>query len=181
MLFEVKGVKRGTGEKVGVRVEAPDARAAGGSMLDRGIGVLTITPIDAPPPTKSPVAKPDRRPPHPVVQKIARVLVIVSAVTFVITIAFLIPSHIEYARVSERAELRRRMPRMASDEIERRYPTAGYAGMYREYRDLADAERHEADLRTALHQLWAVAGTAVVVFVVAAMLLPFRRNTTASR
>lgn len=181
MLFEVKGVKRGTGEKVGVRVEAPDARAAGWSMLDRGIEVLSITPIDAPPPGRPLVEKPARRPPNPRVQKIARILLIVSAVMFLITSGFLIPSHIEYAKVSERAELRRRLSHMNSHEIEQRYPTSGWAGKLGEYRNLADAERHEADLRMALYQLWAAAGTAVVVFVVAAALQPFRRDTSASR
>jgi hypothetical protein len=177
MLFEVKGVKRATGEKVRVKVDAPDERAAGWSMIDRGIEVLSITPINTPPPlTTSPIARPARRPPHPGVQKIARVLLIASAVTLLVTIAYLIPSHVEYARVSDRAELRRRMPRMASDEIERRYPFSGHAGMLGEYRNLADAERHEADLRAALYRIWAAAGAAVVVLVVAAALQPFRRD-----
>jgi hypothetical protein len=180
MLFEVRGVKRGTDEKVAVRVQAPDERVAGWSVLERGIDVLSITPIDAPPPPNPPVARPPKPPPHPIVRKVARILLIVSTVTLLITGAYLIPAHIEYARVSERAELKRRMPSLTQTEYERRYPN-GWLSRFWEVRHLADAERHEADMLAALYRLWAAAGTSAVVLLIAAALQPFRRDTPASR
>ena len=182
MLFEVKGVKRGTGEPVAVRVQAPDERAAGWSALERGIDVLAITPIGAPAapkPAAAAAAKP-RKPLHPVVRTVARIMLIVSTVMLVVTIAYLIPSHIEYARVSERAELKRRQPNLTQSEYEKRYPN-GWLSRFWEVRHLADAERHEADLRGAIHRLWAAAGSSAVVFVIAGSLQPFRREKTASR
>ena len=182
MLFEVKGVKRGTGETVAVRVQAPDERAAGWAVLDRGIEVLSITPVNAPAshrPAPARAAAP-RKPLHPIVRKVARVMLVVSTVMLVVTIGYLIPSHIEYARVSERAELKRRQPNLTQSEYEKRYPN-GWLSRFWEVRHLADAERHEADLRVAIHRLWAAAGSSAVVFVIAGSLQPFRRDTGASQ
>jgi hypothetical protein len=166
MLFDVKGVKRGSGEKVNVRVQAPDERTAGWSAIDRGIDVVSITPVDAPPPAPPRPVLPPRRPPHPAVRKIARIVVLASAVLLPILTVPLIRAHMEYARVSERAELKRRTPRGDQWSVA--------------YRNLNDAERHEADMLGALYRLWATAGAAVVMLFVAVALQPFRRDETPS-
>jgi len=177
MRFEVHGIRRGTGEKVAITVEAPDERAAGWAILQRGVDVLSITPIGVPGtgvprPVPAPV-----KPPNPRTQKMGRIMLIVSSVLFLVVLAFLIPSQIEYARMSERVDLKQRLPHMNSQELEQRYSYSGRAGQYEDYRNLADAERHQAGLFPALCTLWAVGVVSLILVFVAVSMRPFEGTT----